>query len=53
MSNALAGELADEAISRAVAAHADPWPQASPIPTSGSLAAAVAAARRMTTAPAN
>jgi uncharacterized protein len=31
---------ADEEISRAVAAHADPWPQASPIPTGGSVAAA-------------
>jgi aminoglycoside phosphotransferase family enzyme/predicted kinase len=38
---------ADEAISRAVAAHADPWPQASPIPTGGSLATAVAAAHTM------
>jgi aminoglycoside phosphotransferase family enzyme/predicted kinase len=36
---------ADEAISRAIAAHADPWPQASPIPTGGSLATAVTAAR--------
>jgi aminoglycoside phosphotransferase family enzyme/predicted kinase len=38
---------ADEAISRAMAAHADPWPQAFPIPTGGSLAAAVAAAHTM------
>lgn len=36
---------ADEAIGRAVAAHADPWPQASPIPTGGSVPDAVAAAR--------
>jgi uncharacterized protein len=35
---------ADEAIGRAVAAHADPWPLASPIPTGGSVADAVAAA---------
>ena len=35
---------ADEAISRMLAAHADPWPQASPIATDQSLAAAVAAA---------
>ncbi len=40
---------ADEAVSRAMAAHADPWPQASPIPTGESLAAAVAAARRQLT----
>jgi predicted kinase len=36
---------ADEAIGRAVAAHTDPWPQASPIPTGGSVPDAVAAAR--------
>ena len=35
---------ADEAIGRAVAAHADPWPLASAIPTGGSVADAVAAA---------
>ncbi len=40
------GSLSDagEAVSREMAAHADPWPQACPIPTGGSLAAAVAAA---------
>ena len=37
---------ADEEIGRAVAAHADPWPQASPIATNGSVRAAVAMARR-------
>jgi aminoglycoside phosphotransferase family enzyme/predicted kinase len=35
---------ADEAIGRAVAAHADPWPQATSISTDGSVPAAVAAA---------
>jgi hypothetical protein len=40
---------ADEAISREMAAHADPWPQACPIPTGESLAAAVAAARQQVT----
>ena len=34
----------DEAISREMAAHADPWPQACPLPAGGSLAAAVATA---------
>ena len=35
---------ADETISRALAAHADPWPQAAPIPTNGSVRAALDAA---------
>ncbi|HEX5345821.1 MAG TPA: AAA family ATPase [Pseudonocardiaceae bacterium] len=35
---------ADEAIGRALAAHADPWPQAAPIPTGGSVSDALAAA---------
>jgi uncharacterized protein len=35
---------ADETIGRAVAAHADPWPQAAPIPTNGSVRTALAAA---------
>ncbi|MGH4011493.1 MAG: AAA family ATPase [Pseudonocardiaceae bacterium] len=37
---------ADEEIGRAVAAHADPWPQAVPIATDGSVRAAVAMGRR-------
>jgi predicted kinase len=36
---------ADEEIGRALAAHADPWPQAAPIPTGGSVPDALAAAR--------
>jgi len=45
------GSLSDanEAISREMAAHADPWPQACPISTGESLAAAVAAARQQVT----
>src|SRR6185437_15883699 len=40
---------ANETISRAMAAHADRWPQAASIPTGGSLATAVAAARQQVT----
>jgi aminoglycoside phosphotransferase family enzyme/predicted kinase len=40
---------ADEAVGHAMAAHADPWPLASPITTDGSLADALAAARQHVT----
>src|SRR5262249_1926286 len=38
---------ADEVISQAMAAHADPWPQATLIPTSGSVAEVLAVARAL------